>query len=154
MAPDTRSRSGRPPGTLRARLIVNFALIVGLALIIVLAALPRLLDGYFVKQSEDELRTRTSVMKQLVYGRLVHLDLPDSRGGVYSLEAIYRTDTPPGPAASWLIERFKQQASGVNSVRERKHNVARSKPSKRASKRLPNRKRSAGLSRKSARASL
>jgi two-component system, OmpR family, sensor histidine kinase BaeS len=71
VAPATRLRSARPPGTLRARLIVNFALIVGLALIIVLAALPRLLDGYFIKQSEDELRTRTGVMKVLVYTRLV-----------------------------------------------------------------------------------
>jgi two-component system sensor histidine kinase BaeS len=63
--------SARPPGTLRARLIVNFALIVGLALIIVLAALPRLLDGYFINQSEDDLRTRTGVMKTLVYQRLL-----------------------------------------------------------------------------------
>jgi HAMP domain-containing protein len=67
----TRLPSARPPGTLRARLIVNFALIVGLALVIVLAALPRLLDGYFINQSEDELRTRTGVMKVLVYNRLV-----------------------------------------------------------------------------------
>ena len=63
--------SASRPSTLRARLIVNFALIVGLALIIVLAALPRLLDGYFINQSEDELRTRTGVMKVLVYNRLV-----------------------------------------------------------------------------------
>jgi DNA-binding transcriptional LysR family regulator len=43
-------------------------------------------------------------------GRLVQLDLPDTKGGVYSLEAIYRSETPPGPAATWLIERFKSQA--------------------------------------------
>jgi DNA-binding transcriptional LysR family regulator len=43
-------------------------------------------------------------------GRLAQLDLPDTKGGVYSLEAIYRSDTPPGPAATWLIERFKSQA--------------------------------------------
>jgi DNA-binding transcriptional LysR family regulator len=39
-------------------------------------------------------------------GRLKRLDLPDSPSGLYRLEAIYRTDTPPGPAASWLIQRF------------------------------------------------
>ncbi|MES1148716.1 MAG: LysR substrate-binding domain-containing protein, partial [Bradyrhizobium guangdongense] len=43
-------------------------------------------------------------------GRLVQLDLPDTKGGIYSLEAIYRSDTPPGPAATWLIERFRSQA--------------------------------------------
>lgn len=94
------------------------------------------------------------VREDIDAGRLVHLDLPDTRGGVYSLEAIYRTDTPPGPAASWLIERFKQQASAANSVHETKRDAVRSKPSKRASKRTSNRKRSAAGSLKRARASL
>lgn len=43
-------------------------------------------------------------------GRLVRLDLPDMTGGAYSFDAIYRTDSPPGPAGSWLIARFRQQA--------------------------------------------
>jgi DNA-binding transcriptional LysR family regulator len=51
------------------------------------------------------------VESDLAAGRLVRLDLPDVRGGVYSLEAIYRAATPPGPAATWLIERFKSQVS-------------------------------------------
>ena len=29
------------------------------------------------------------------------------------LQAIYRTDTPPGPAGSWLISRFKAQGAGA-----------------------------------------
>ncbi len=41
-------------------------------------------------------------------GRLKRLEMPHSS---YRLEAIYRTDTPPGPAASWLIARFKAQAA-------------------------------------------
>lgn len=49
------------------------------------------------------------VREDLERGRLVHLDLPDCRGGPYRLQAIYRTDTPPGPAASFLISRFEQQ---------------------------------------------
>jgi DNA-binding transcriptional LysR family regulator len=59
------------------------------------------------------------VEDDLKAGRLVHLDLPDTRGGLYTLEAIYRTDTPPGPAASWLIARFQKQAadSGARSQR-------------------------------------
>jgi len=54
---------------------------------------------------------RPMVQEDLASGRLVMLDMPDARGGIYTLEAIYRTDTPPGPAASWLIERFKGQSS-------------------------------------------
>ncbi|NWA03041.1 LysR family transcriptional regulator [Pseudomonas gingeri] len=49
------------------------------------------------------------VAEDLASGRLVRLDLPDMRGGPYGLDAIYRTDTPPGPAASWLIARLVAQ---------------------------------------------
>lgn len=49
------------------------------------------------------------IRDDLASGRLVQLDMPDCKGGVYSFDAIYRTDTPPGPAARWLIERFAQQ---------------------------------------------
>jgi hypothetical protein len=43
-------------------------------------------------------------------GGLVQLDLPDARGGFYALRAIYRTDSPPRTAASWMIQRFAEQA--------------------------------------------
>ncbi|MEH2511643.1 DNA-binding transcriptional LysR family regulator [Nitrobacteraceae bacterium AZCC 1564] len=43
--------------------------------------------------------------------RLVRLNLPDWRGGSYALFAIHRTDSPPGPAASWMIQRFLSQVS-------------------------------------------
>jgi len=46
-------------------------------------------------------------------GRLVHLDMPELKRGSLRLYAIYRTDTPPGPAGSWLISRFEAQAAGV-----------------------------------------
>lgn len=49
------------------------------------------------------------VRDDLASGRLVRLDLPDCFGGHYAFDVIYRTDTPPGPAASWLIERFRAQ---------------------------------------------
>jgi DNA-binding transcriptional LysR family regulator len=39
-------------------------------------------------------------------GRLVRLNLPDWRGGQYTMHAIHKTDTPPGPAGRWLIERL------------------------------------------------
>jgi DNA-binding transcriptional LysR family regulator len=54
---------------------------------------------------------RPMVEDDLKSGRLVQLDLPETRGGSYPLDAIYRTDTPPGPAAAWLIARFQKQAA-------------------------------------------
>ncbi len=52
------------------------------------------------------------VQEDLDSGRLVLLDLPDHQGIPYPFHAIYRTDTPPGPAAAWLIARFAAQAGG------------------------------------------
>ena len=39
------------------------------------------------------------IRDDLAAGRLKHLDLPDAPSGFSSLEAIYRTDRPPGSAA-------------------------------------------------------
>jgi len=39
-------------------------------------------------------------------GRLVRLNLRNWRGGEYSMQAIHKIDTPPGPAGRWLIERL------------------------------------------------
>jgi DNA-binding transcriptional LysR family regulator len=51
-----------------------------------------------------------NVREDLAAGRLVRLDLPEARSGAYAFRAMYRTDTPPGPAAAWLIQRFADQA--------------------------------------------
>jgi DNA-binding transcriptional LysR family regulator len=51
-----------------------------------------------------------NVRADLAVGRLVRLELPEARSGVYSFQAMYRTDAPPGPAAAWLIQRFADQA--------------------------------------------
>jgi DNA-binding transcriptional LysR family regulator len=50
------------------------------------------------------------VREDIERDRLVRLDVPEYKDGFLRLHAIYRTDTPPGPAASWLIARFKNQA--------------------------------------------
>jgi hypothetical protein len=39
-------------------------------------------------------------------GMLVRLDLPDWRGGEYAMQVVHKTETPPGPAGRWLIERL------------------------------------------------
>lgn len=49
------------------------------------------------------------VREDVAAGRLVVLDMPDAASGDYSLHAIHRSDTLPGPAASWLIERLRNQ---------------------------------------------
>jgi DNA-binding transcriptional LysR family regulator len=51
------------------------------------------------------------VHEDLAAGRLKWLDLPEWLGGFYAFHAIHRTDTPPGPAAAWMIRHFAQQAA-------------------------------------------
>src|SRR5262245_60092818 len=46
------------------------------------------------------------VREDIEGGRLVALDMPELKRGSLRLYAIYRTDTPPGQAGSWLISRF------------------------------------------------
>ena len=43
------------------------------------------------------------VRDDVAAGRLKRLDLSEWSGGFYAFHAIYRTDTPPGPAAAWMI---------------------------------------------------
>ncbi len=50
------------------------------------------------------------VADDLAAGRLVEMRAPDLRRHAYPLTAIHRTDTLPGPAASWLIAHFRAQA--------------------------------------------
>lgn len=47
----------------------------------------------------------------LAAGTLIRLALPDHVGGNYRLDAIYRSDAPPGPAARWLLKRLGECAA-------------------------------------------
>ena len=49
------------------------------------------------------------IRDDLARGLLKPLDLPEWATGFYAMQAIYRSDTPPGPAGRWLIERFAAQ---------------------------------------------
>ena len=51
------------------------------------------------------------VREDLEQGRLVRLDMPEYSDGLLRFHAIYRTDTPPGPAGAWLIARFRDQVA-------------------------------------------
>jgi DNA-binding transcriptional LysR family regulator len=46
------------------------------------------------------------VEADLLAGTLVRLALPDYGGEPYRFSGIWRSDTPPGPAAKWLLEQF------------------------------------------------
>ncbi|WP_211104214.1 hypothetical protein [Azospirillum sp. Sh1] len=52
------------------------------------------------------------IQEDLDTGWLVRLDMPDCKGGPYRLQAVHRTDSPPGPVASFLISRFEGQMAG------------------------------------------
>lgn len=42
----------------------------------------------------------------LMAGTLIRLSMPDPTGGNYRFSGIWRRDTPPGPAATWLLDQF------------------------------------------------
>ena len=46
------------------------------------------------------------VSEDLKRGRLVELKIGTADAGVYPFHTVYRSDMPPGPAASWLMERL------------------------------------------------
>ncbi|MDQ3871543.1 MAG: HAMP domain-containing histidine kinase [Chloroflexota bacterium] len=83
------------PGTFRARLAIAFCSVVAIALALVLATLPRLLDGYFAQQERSNLQTRTVIMATFLRVRLTEslgLDDPEPR------IAILLPTKPPTPS--------------------------------------------------------
>jgi len=57
------------------------------------------------------------VAADLASGALVRLNLPDHSGGRYGLSAIWRSDSPPGPAAAWLRDQFVELGRTDGEVR-------------------------------------
>jgi len=52
------------------------------------------------------------IQSDLVAGTLKRLAMPDHPGGIYRFAGVWRRDTPPGPAASWLLGQFVQFGAG------------------------------------------
>jgi DNA-binding transcriptional LysR family regulator len=69
------------------------------------------------------------VEADLASGALVQITVEDVPPGGYliSMSAIYRTDSPPGPAGRWFIEHLKQQ--GVQRSKQKMSLVTLSKAS-------------------------
>jgi len=58
-----------------------------------------------------------TVETDLANGTLVRLTLAESDSPTsIPMSAIYRTDTPPGPAGRWLIDRLKLSADGAQTM--------------------------------------
>jgi DNA-binding transcriptional LysR family regulator len=55
---------------------------------------------------------RAMVAADLASGALVALDLPEKPGAHYTLNALWRRDTRLGPAASWLVDAFREGLGG------------------------------------------
>jgi DNA-binding transcriptional LysR family regulator len=55
---------------------------------------------------------RGMVAGDLASGVLVELDLPEKPGAHYRVSALWRRDTRLGPAASWLVDAFKEGLGG------------------------------------------
>jgi DNA-binding transcriptional LysR family regulator len=54
------------------------------------------------------------VAADLASGTLVRISLEDvpPESLIIPMSAIYRTESPPGPAGRWLIDRLKRQPDG------------------------------------------
>jgi DNA-binding transcriptional LysR family regulator len=79
------------------------------------------------------------VRADLETGRLVRLNLPDWRGGEYSMQAVHKIDTPPGPAGRWLIERLVTLSDGAEAPTRPIKGKGRRRSQRQASARKPSR---------------
>jgi DNA-binding transcriptional LysR family regulator len=61
------------------------------------------------------------VQEDLDSGSLIRLDPPGALAFTYRFEAIHRSDSPPGPAGSWLIERFRSQTTAGQKKSKASH---------------------------------
>jgi signal transduction histidine kinase len=91
---------------LRARLVLAFLAVVAIALALVFATLPRLLDGYFAQQSTDDLNRRAGIVRQFVLTRI--LEYRDASGATQPILA----PTEPLSAADGLRTALGTGASG------------------------------------------
>ena len=56
---------------------------------------------------------RHAIAEDLAAGTLVELDLPERPGLDYQLNALWRRDCPPGPAACWMRGAFRDRLAGL-----------------------------------------
>ncbi|HYI21943.1 MAG TPA: HAMP domain-containing sensor histidine kinase [Candidatus Limnocylindrales bacterium] len=102
---------------LRARLVVGFLAVVTIALILVFATLPGLLNGYFEQQTQDDLKRRTGTVWLFVVRELLAYQSGDGGAPRPLLQP-----TNPVTVADGVSEALGTPDSGV--VRELAQEVA------------------------------
>lgn len=60
---------------------------------------------------------RHAVAGDLAAGKLVALALPEAPSQTYRLNALWRKDSPPGPAGQWMLEKLTEQLALCEQVR-------------------------------------
>jgi signal transduction histidine kinase len=105
------------PQSFRGRLVLAFSLVVAIALALVLASLPRLLDGYFAQQEERNLQTRSGVVAALA----VQLLLQSQYAGPDAPNPIVIPTDPP-TVSERIREAFGTSSRGY--IKERLTPVA------------------------------
>ncbi len=93
--------------SLRLRLVIAFLIVVAIALVLVFVSLPRLLDGYFVKQSQDDLERRGNIVTVWLASQLQQYDSPPGQAPRPLLQ-----ETDPATAANGLKEALGTPDSG------------------------------------------
>jgi DNA-binding transcriptional LysR family regulator len=81
-----------------------------------------------------------TVRADIETGRLVRLNLPDWRGGEYTMQAVHKTDTPPGPAGRWLVERLVTLSDEAEPLARQITKPVKGKGRRASQRRVPARK--------------
>jgi signal transduction histidine kinase len=92
---------------LRARLVIGFLIVVAIALGLVLATVPRLLEGYFAEQADEDLSRRTGEVRLLIAQELLRYQ---TQGGDAPRPILQPTE--PLTAAPGLVDWLGTAESG------------------------------------------
>ena len=95
---------------LRARLVLGFLVVTLISLGLVFATLPRLLDGYFLDQAQQDLNRRTNQVAYFILVQILQYQNPAGSAPKPILEG-----TPPS-AASDLVETLTNPQTGVPAI--------------------------------------
>ncbi len=95
---------------LRARLVIGFLAVVAIALALMFASLPRLLDGYFEQQGKEDLGRRTGVIRLFVVRELLRYQT----GGVEAPRPILQP-TDPLTVAAGVREALGAAGGGLHA---------------------------------------
>ncbi len=99
----------------RVRLVAAFGLVVAVALALVLASLPRLLDGYFAQQEREALEARTQLVTSLVLQQLIQNQLLASET---VRPIVWEADPPAASDMVWRALGDAEAGYVVNLARE------------------------------------